>query len=970
MKDIKTLYLTAKNSKKQRDIDLYTECVQEYFENNPYAYISNLKYIISSSIGLKTLNNFIERHCIPIKSYTAIMECLNDGMKKCKYNLLDDTMYKESINMMESFKQKYSNCFIMYEEFQNDKNESDKYLEGYYKNFPILKKAKVNNKIDLSKMISVFGEACIPDMLIYSDKIGNTNVVLESVSLSLSKVDVKDPRILNQWIIESVKDLSNVNDVIMEIFYDDSLEGKISSLKERNNMVYRESVLNGDDVILEYSDNDIKNIEDLILFKEHQITCFEDSNRILKLQSEIYSLYEAFDSVVVEEDVADSVIPMLPGSNQKTVIKENWLSNTHNKKTGDMPDYIRKNHNLNYGEYDNDSNKPDEPKEEPKLDDFKRTSSDDNKDNHLDKITPYDYSNDDKSDSSEDDKDNKHLSDKEKEDRRLINNYYYYTYNNSNNTNSNSFNRHHNDDHSSNKRVNSDNVTKEYHNKNESTVFTFEMLDNMPLMEMPLLAEEYYDLFNEAAPMVINDNSKEDKNSNKEENMTDEKKESIWNKIKKGLKKILDFLIKLYEDFFPKTDKDFVKLSKKFRSSKGIEEKCNENNKIIQIMQIEIPHVEITRRAISFLIDYIKKDKLPKYNLKMHSIEKPTKVAIYYGAKINKDDPSEYGFYVARNMIFNSAVRKRDFDLSKQKVSNISIPFTAESLLELFGVEIITPIGRANNFTVSYILMATKQKIYQSFDYWKNRKAYQNLIDCINHLNIICKHVYRTMNAAYRSAETILKKAADVKTENAYSWELNIIPSDNMYTEAVGDADDYKPKSDNPIQDTMLDIDRNLAKTQQAVKKKVQGVVNTTRTIVKPFKRTAQWVGNMVARWKDADENSIKERLADPHARSNLFSAIKSAIKYGSLFKAGLLLNPIILYLTLTKKLTKNSKEFRLRNEMIGELKAEKKIIDEKIKDAEREGNNKAKYQLMRFKNELNKKLIRVGGTKEVAEML
>ena len=86
--------------------------------------------------------------------------------------------------------------------------------------------------------------------------------------------------------------------------------------------------------------------------------------------------------------------------------------------------------------------------------------------------------------------------------------------------------------------------------------------------------------------------------------------------------------------------------------------------------------------------------------------------------------------------------------------------------------------------------------------------------------------------------------------------------------------------------------------------------------------------------------------------------------------KAGLLLNPIILFLTISKKWNASSKEFRLRNEMMGGIKTELAIIDEKIKNAGAAGDNKAKYQLMRFKNELNKKLIRVGGTKGMAKSI
>ena len=55
------------------------------------------------------------------------------------------------------------------------------------------------------------------------------------------------------------------------------------------------------------------------------------------------------------------------------------------------------------------------------------------------------------------------------------------------------------------------------------------------------------------------------------------------------------------------------------------------------------------------------------------------------------------------------------------------------------------------------------------------------------------------------------------------------------------------------------------------------------------------------------------------------------------------------------------SKEGRLRNELISELKNELEVIDEKIKDADHNDDNKAKYRLMRIKNEIKKKLLRVG---------
>lgn len=200
------------------------------------------------------------------------------------------------------------------------------------------------------------------------------------------------------------------------------------------------------------------------------------------------------------------------------------------------------------------------------------------------------------------------------------------------------------------------------------------------------------------------------------------------------------------------------------------------------------------------------------------------------------------------------------------------------------------------------------------------------------------------------------------------SYNESIMDSDidhlSYMNEEAGDADDDKPESDHPVKDTLMDVDRALLKKQQGAKKVVQNVQNVGRAAIKPIKRTSQWINNMLMKARDINETNVKEKMADPHGRSAIFNAIKAAIAAGALAKAGLLFNPIILFLGATRLATKGSREHRLRNEMIGEIKTEISIIDEKIKDADAKGDNKAKYQLMRFKNELNKKLLRVGGAK------
>lgn len=191
-----------------------------------------------------------------------------------------------------------------------------------------------------------------------------------------------------------------------------------------------------------------------------------------------------------------------------------------------------------------------------------------------------------------------------------------------------------------------------------------------------------------------------------------------------------------------------------------------------------------------------------------------------------------------------------------------------------------------------------------------------------------------------------------------------------VLTEAVGDADDGRPASDHPIQDTFQDIDRGTVKLQQKAKKAVQNVQNTSRAIMKPVNRTKNWLTKIAVDWKDKNETEMKEKMADPHSRNALLSAFRKAIRFGALFQAGLLLNPIFWVIGGGFAINNKSKEFRIRNEMIGELKMEIEIINKKIQQADYDKNYQAKYKLMRLKNEIQKKLLRVGGTKEFKKII
>lgn len=937
MKDIKSLYFAAKSSMKPSDISLYESAVHEIFESDPQGYISNLEYIISSDIGLRTLKEFVETNGLPIRCYDNVMTVLEKCLEKCQSRKKDDAEYKEAISYMESFRNKYVGCFMM-ESFFDEQLPND-YVETYYakneKKFP-------NRKL-LTGMISKFGEAAIPDILITADSIGESAITtaLEYISNS----DMIGNPVIYEWVLESVKNFVPESNPALSDMASMSVRRMVENVQERNHQIYRESVITGNDLMMEYSEIDIKAIRDLISINEYKLTWADElTESVSDIQSKIYSLYEELDGVVdvdgksldlFSETTADSLIPMLPNAienEQAKPMNEGWLLNTRNKKTGEIPGYLKKNHDLGYGEDDGRNNSPsgssitssDDVQSEPTLDDFKRPSAEDISE-------PY---------SGLDDEQKKEPEQLTPAEQRAINNYYYYTYNNSLNKNTTgSFNRDSSthsttkktvDDHSSNKRINSDNVDP------------VEKLESVLALDIPFSESSKGD---KTKLLSFIKNHKERKKPDVKviEGYAVSKKDygSILKRIDEANDQLKN-IVKKYDDKYPIYGLK-VLYDKKIQSYglsdgfEGLGVRKVQNYRMFEDLGDEY----------IFDIGYL--------------LLSAFKVSEFTNNLKNKY-PDEY--------------KKLQNEFDRNPAKDPEDTPDPEDTTDLIDVSESTNSTDEKDYPVDW---SSAMNSYKFLDYDKN------LMEIWAHIGMdVLKEIKGSLNydswsgeeyawyGFYISAKTLYPdfdekniRKLDVSTISNFAKNLPGEMKKIYFNEAVGDADKDRPQSDHPVKDVLTDIDRELMKKQQGAKKAVQNVQNAGRAFVKPAVRTKQWITNMVSNWKDADENNIKEKMADPHARSNLFSAIRKAIIGGSLLKAGLLLNPVFLTLTVTRGFGKNKREFRLRNEMIGELKTELGIIDEKIKDADRVGDNKAKYQLMRFKNELNKKLLRVGGSKE-----
>ena len=105
MKDIRALYQSAKFGALETDINAYKEAVQDLLTNRPSDYVLQLEYIISSDIGISTLNQFIEKYgiCIPVCDF--IIECVDVCIEKCDKSNLEsqEKKYKKLKDMDITF---------------------------------------------------------------------------------------------------------------------------------------------------------------------------------------------------------------------------------------------------------------------------------------------------------------------------------------------------------------------------------------------------------------------------------------------------------------------------------------------------------------------------------------------------------------------------------------------------------------------------------------------------------------------------------------------------------------------------------------------------------------------------------------------------------------------------------------------------------------------------------------------------
>lgn len=1048
MKDIKSLYFTAKDSGKKDDIASYVEEVNRLHDNDPTSYAANLEYIISTTHGASTLKSFIEKWGIPLHLVPEIHSTLESCNHKMELRGIKNlNVYPDVISYIESIMSKYPHCVMMTESFPMDKSTRNDYIAAYYQTFET-PDGTVRASTIPHLMINKFHESAIPDLMITANNIGGQapKILLEY----MDREAINDP-VSYQHVYECCQDINQdgIADIISH-YSENGLDNIVHGILEQKQGAYRESVLNGDEnPYIEYTEDEINAIKSLIAYKESKLTMASE-DQVIGIYNEIMSLYPELDGLIDESG---------------EIITESIFGATANQKKGKIPGYLANNHDMGYGEDDSDSNdqsKRDTDDLEKRLEEYRRKSAqrsssiidddDDEDDPDVTVTSPTARKVNDATPVQNADRPTS--SPPVSSAPSPVNNYYYYSYMNSNNRNTNSYNRRSSYDRSTGKHIRSHN------NGSDDDDMIDEHADELTDDQIvDLFCEsiiagyiESYKVITESADQKFRyaykaawnyDNGHAIKVTYSLDHIT---VTNIGN-----LKPFRDEVLSIVNDY-ASTITDGRKFSgirgaahvirKVFSLNKNIESRKKVITDVLNQYIQNIGYFDFQAKDCEIVEIYDRADRV--------TIDGPINiVGVYAAADFNKSKSLRLSDYAMDRMQSRVNRPHSTFKVSKIKVGDIQTTptFMTTHWDDHADRGLIDPNGRlisdddADRDNSS--LLQTAREIHGfdmgagsnvsltdalsdfitptmtiAFGQGKDRMAETELTmakQAINNLTLLSTQLHSSINMISDPNDTnVISDMAskvdhniiDAKTAiQSKDWErvydltsiyddiadkfisfcndhVNDYPS--LYDLALTisaqrqssvnkdgtmleytDAELSKPQSDHPIRDTLQDIDRGLGKVQQGAKKKVTDLQITARAVAKPFKRGASWIGKIIDDWKDKNENEIKEKMVDPRSRNKLMDAIKKAIIGGSLFKAGLLLNPVFLFLGIASNFQSKDKKYRIRNEIISELKIELEILDDKIKKADYDGDTKNKYKLMRFKNELEKKLLRVGGGKQ-----
>ena len=232
-------------------------------------------------------------------------------------------------------------------------------------------------------------------------------------------------------------------------------------------------------------------------------------------------------------------------------------------------------------------------------------------------------------------------------------------------------------------------------------------------------------------------------------------------------------------------------------------------------------------------------------------------------------------------------------------------------------------------------------------------EAMQMIIEKVNEINAELSYISEEEDNELDKELEKYEKEFDEKNKDD---DKNIDKSDaEKYEPKKVDAP--KPKNlSNKIQFKAQDAEVKQMKKMGEKELKGQERKNALKAVAQLPKNIIDNIKKQIHKIDEKDDERRIKYMTEPGFRKKAFRNLKLAIMYGSAAQIKLAFVPIT---ALTRHFSKE-KDRRIRNELLNKLETEIKICDEKINDANSEGDKNEKYQLMRIKAKLERERLRV----------
>lgn len=166
------------------------------------------------------------------------------------------------------------------------------------------------------------------------------------------------------------------------------------------------------------------------------------------------------------------------------------------------------------------------------------------------------------------------------------------------------------------------------------------------------------------------------------------------------------------------------------------------------------------------------------------------------------------------------------------------------------------------------------------------------------------------------------------------------------------------------IQNKAIDMDVKMQKGEAKAKENATNLKNAAKAVLRLPMNIVNALKTGIEEWRTMSDEKRKEKIIQPGYRTKIFKQLRTAITYGAIWhwKKYMVIVTFICKHTILHPFYKMNKDrtLRLRNELTAELETEIAVTEEKINDANANGDQRQKYELIRIKKKLEAEKVRV----------